>query len=778
FATMLETDKSLPTKAIYVGWTDFAHRNIDPAKLGKEDWIIKTEGDNLILTGGRPRGTFYAVYEYLEQELGCRWLDEFAEIVPSKPELKLETMDIKGHPFFWGRMIYTENEFHFNQELCDLFDARNKDTKSPSGLYGFGSILYGSPDGGNAVFYSYSKDWPADHPEYLAMNDKGERVKSTNGAGPGQICLTNPEVRKLVLEKLRSYIVADRETAAKAGSPAPLIYCIAVNDNPLTCQCPTCKAFNKQEVSDSGTLVDFINYLADGVRTEYPDVLIGTLAYIKTLVTPKTVRPRDNVIIRLAQLNIEWGGALTRSEAEQYPDMFRPMTSKINRPCAETLENWAKISKHIGFWDYWITYDFNGADRFVTPYANISCIVSDIGLLSRNHVETVFVECEKPDTSSFFALKRWLGLKLMQNPQQSSDALVKTFMSGYYGPAAEKMSEYLAYMENRIAQVPETRKLSGLLEQDRPYLDLDFFVTSEKLLDEAENLCGADKAALLHVRRERIPVDSGLLGMWKYLLKRLPAGKTMPFDRDVVIKRYETLRLEQIDTFVAKERQESDKKKVEEQLIKFKNLPLTTGKQESEKPPVLKVVKLKENIDGDLSKVDWSQATLIEKWKDLSTGGELPERKVTGRLAHDDRFLYVQLVEETDTSKLKPELSVGDNWEIFFAAKSSKAPYNQLAINLKGEHADYTWQETPADGGKPDAWENAVVAKSEADGKVWKVSLAFPLAKIVPDGIKPGQKLYANFYQSTPLPGKHMAWSPTFGTTFHLPSRMGELSLE
>ena len=61
FAVISETNQPLPQKAIYVGWTDFAGRHADLSKLGAEDWIIKTKDKNLILAGGRPRGTLYAV---------------------------------------------------------------------------------------------------------------------------------------------------------------------------------------------------------------------------------------------------------------------------------------------------------------------------------------------------------------------------------------------------------------------------------------------------------------------------------------------------------------------------------------------------------------------------------------------------------------------------------------------------------------------------------------------------------------------------------------------
>ena len=69
---------------IYVGWTQYATRHdIDTSKLGEEEWVIRTIDDDLVLTGGRPRGTMYAVYEFLEDHVGCHWLDRKTEVIPS-----------------------------------------------------------------------------------------------------------------------------------------------------------------------------------------------------------------------------------------------------------------------------------------------------------------------------------------------------------------------------------------------------------------------------------------------------------------------------------------------------------------------------------------------------------------------------------------------------------------------------------------------------------------------------------------------------------------------
>ena len=56
-------------RCIYVGWTEFAQKNgLDGSTMKPEEWAVKTVGADLILTGGRPRGTLYAVYDFLQND--------------------------------------------------------------------------------------------------------------------------------------------------------------------------------------------------------------------------------------------------------------------------------------------------------------------------------------------------------------------------------------------------------------------------------------------------------------------------------------------------------------------------------------------------------------------------------------------------------------------------------------------------------------------------------------------------------------------------------------
>ena len=58
-----------------------------------------------MLAGGRPRGTLYAVYEFLERPIGCHWLDRETEIVPSRPTLAVDALDVRAKPWFWIRHV-------------------------------------------------------------------------------------------------------------------------------------------------------------------------------------------------------------------------------------------------------------------------------------------------------------------------------------------------------------------------------------------------------------------------------------------------------------------------------------------------------------------------------------------------------------------------------------------------------------------------------------------------------------------------------------------------
>src|SRR5580692_7082724 len=72
----IRTNTESPARAIIVGpgaAAAAAFPQTPFAQLGEEELVIHAEGDRIVLAGGRPRGTLYAVSRFLQEACGVRW---------------------------------------------------------------------------------------------------------------------------------------------------------------------------------------------------------------------------------------------------------------------------------------------------------------------------------------------------------------------------------------------------------------------------------------------------------------------------------------------------------------------------------------------------------------------------------------------------------------------------------------------------------------------------------------------------------------------------------
>ena len=531
FPVIAESGFTGKTPAIYVGWTDYAAKNgIDAAKLGEEEWVIRTVDDNLILYGGRPRGTLYAVYEFLERQIGCHWLDKDTEIVPSRPQLSIGKLDVKGKPFFRWREVAAlagtdKEQWQFllrNKNYRFHISSREPLNFPPAGAF---YRLDGYPLAIHSFSYFVNaKDWFATHPEYFSMDSGGKRIGESE---LGQPCLTNPDVRRLTKAKLREFIAKDRAEADKKACPYPKVYAINQNDiYDAHCKCLVCRAIVEKEGSESGPLIDFINEIAEDIEKDYPDILVSTLAYNLTSVPPKTIKPRKNVIIG-------WCDVYTVS------DILRPLSDPLNSRNYRELAKWSKVAPRLAIADdYWTPFGYY--ENFPSPYSMIQCIGPDIRYFADCHAEGFYSEAyEYIEAGEHFTqLKFWLAYQLLANPYQPAEPLIKTFMDGYYGKASPAMQGYMNYLHKRIIgeSVPQVLR-------DAPhklkYLDINFFINAKKFFDEAESQIKTGTPESQHIRKERLVLDGALLFMWPWLERKLPEGRKMPFDHEAVLKRYD-----------------------------------------------------------------------------------------------------------------------------------------------------------------------------------------------------------------------------------------------
>jgi hypothetical protein len=79
----------------------------DWSALGADGIVLNTVGRKLVLAGGRPRGTLYAVYQFLEEQAGVRWWTPAESTVPHRRTLRLPVLDVAYTPPFRYREHYT-----------------------------------------------------------------------------------------------------------------------------------------------------------------------------------------------------------------------------------------------------------------------------------------------------------------------------------------------------------------------------------------------------------------------------------------------------------------------------------------------------------------------------------------------------------------------------------------------------------------------------------------------------------------------------------------------
>lgn len=514
--------------AIYLGKTKYAAANA-PGDLAPEEWLVKGSGENLIITGGQPRGVLYATWEFLEK-LGCAWVARDAERIPkiANPTFSGE---LRGRPFIRIRELYTafSSQGFYSPKLLlaeQWFRLHNK-----AGTYGniggvdtHGGMLPAKSNHTADTFWCSFKEYFPTHPEYFAMGKDGKRIDGTlSGGGAGQLCYTSEGAREVVTAKLKAFIRQENAKADAAGLPRAWLYDVSQSDNYDWCQCPQCQELIKKEGANSATLLTFINRIAADVEKEFPGVCLTTFAYMPTVKPPATIRPRRNVIIRW----IDWGGFSVS------PDPSKPLRTQKER--VENLLAWGKLSPGLALWDYGL----GGNPPAKVPFNPVPILADDYRLFAEAGVSGgVFHESEDLDTwwleSNFKPLYNYMALRLMANPTLNVSEEVQTFMDVYYGPAAKPMRALYDFLEREQEQLPAREKHNGNVSQI-PYVTVPFYQRILADLVAAATACAGpeDKAYLQRVRREVAHTSFMLLANWDTLEKQ---SGPLPLDRAKLVE--------------------------------------------------------------------------------------------------------------------------------------------------------------------------------------------------------------------------------------------------
>jgi hypothetical protein len=443
-------------------------------RLGADGIVMKTVDDDLILAGGSPRGTLYAVYTFLEENVGVRWWTSTEQFIPRKPTLTVETLNVTYSPKLFYRGL--------------LFQLVKLDPFFPAKLKLNGDFEY-IPDshGGHYkilgfchTFYQLlpPETYFAQHPDWYSLI-QGKRSSSA------QLCLTNPEMRKELTRVALEWI---------RKNPNTKIISISQNDGRGgACECETCKALRDREGSESGPMLHFVNAVAKEIGKEFPDVWVETLAYTYTRVPPIHVKPAPNVIIRLCPI-------------ESFVD--RPFTDSINASFQKDITSWSRIAPRLFIWDY-VTNFIN----YVGFHPNLYNFGTNVRYFVKNNAVGVFEQGngESP-VGDFEELRIWVLAHLLWDPSQDEKKLIQEFMEGYYGPAAPYLLSYLELIQqsSKDKKVPVTCN-----NTDYGFMGLAEMNQATRLFDQAEKAVRGDATLLDRIHCGRLSLDHvWLLRYW------------------------------------------------------------------------------------------------------------------------------------------------------------------------------------------------------------------------------------------------------------------------
>ena len=446
-----------------------------------ESFVYKNVGPSIVLTGGKVRGTMYAVFTFLEREFGVRWYTPEVTVVPDRQGCSFEHIYHAEAP-----TLRVRNDFYY-EAFDPEWAAHNKMNgsmgyrKQPGGVEGYWAVH---------TFYQLMppKEFYKEHPEYYSLID-GKRVYDH-----AQLCLTNPDVLDIITKRLEEKIVEN---------PGNLIYSVSQNDWHNPCQCDKCQAIAKKEGGESGVVLWFVNQVAERIKKDFPDKYVGTLAYQYTRKPPKHITPKDNVVIRLCSIECCFAHPLERG-----PE---------NKAFMDDMKGWSSIAPHLYIWDYVVNFS-----HYIMPYPNFAVLQPNIRTFIENNAIGIMEQAAYQSRGGEFAeLRAYLIAKLLWNVNVDVDEVVDDFMYGYYGRAGQYVGEYFDLLQGLVK--PDTHIHIGLKPDDKIFTD-EFIRKADEIFDKAEIVAGSDamkervevaRLPLMYLKCKRDPVKSKYDGTYQ-----------------------------------------------------------------------------------------------------------------------------------------------------------------------------------------------------------------------------------------------------------------------
>jgi len=463
--------------------------------LGSDGIVIRTVGDDLILAGGRPRGTLYAVYTFLEEHIGCRWWSSKASSIPVKPTLEIGRLNIRYMPPLEYRETFWFDSFDGNWSVRNKSNGNSERLDAKRG----GKHIY---QGFVHTFFPLipPDKYFEDHPEWFS------KIKGKRSHERTQLCLTNEEMRAELIKNLKERL---------RNNPAATIASVSQNDWHGNCQCSKCVAIEKEEGSPSGLMLRFVNAVSEDIEEEFPNVAISTLAYQYTRKPPKITKPRPNVIVRLCSIECSFS---------------KPLADERNKKFRDDIVGWSKICNRLYIWDY--TTNFR---HYIMPHPNLLVLGPNVKFFVDHNVKGLFEQGAYTSNGAEMAeLRAWVLAKLLWNPALDGQELIDEFIAGYYGPAGLHIKDYLQITHNAVEASGD--HLGCFSQHTVKFLSFETLSKGWERLKAAEAAVRDNPDLRFRVQVAQMPIMYTFMMRWNEMRKACKAaGADWPMDESIKV---------------------------------------------------------------------------------------------------------------------------------------------------------------------------------------------------------------------------------------------------
>ena len=463
---------------------------------------VRSLNGNLFLAGNTPRSALYAVYTFLSEICGVRWLwpGPDGEFLTRKPI-------ILRNPAIYWTAPFRYRGFH----LCACYKCSDPETETWMARHKI-NIMRASPrlkenlnalvrKGFHIMFSDHNISLPMEkfktNPELFALRN-GKRI-------PDQLCWNNPKVLAHFIDHFIKICRQHPEMEILSLFPA---------DNRNYCQCPAC---SRQTLPD--LWFSFFMKIVKGVKGACPEKKFASIAYQGYQLPP------ENTDL----------SALEFLEYCQYERCFAHKLAEcpLNHTSMARIGKWKKKDVKLGIYGY--EFDiFSSANSFLPHYDmladQIRCF-RDMGIVSLIP-EVIPLNTYLKDAPSPLQAKRlgyYIYAGLMNNPDTAVETLMDEYCDTAFGAVAVPMGRYFRLMKNAWNKLPIHLSHYGLTRNGvgENLLSPAVIAEAEKLFARAVECAGSVSDEKERKRLEKeLAVERSVFQTWHDVYLQDHAVKT------------------------------------------------------------------------------------------------------------------------------------------------------------------------------------------------------------------------------------------------------------